>query len=113
MGFEKDKASSSSYVLNVPREDTPLVAPNGYHLSSHSKTFANVFIAIVGVGVLGLPYIFKRTGWAIGVLMLSSVAFLTYHYMMLLVHTQRRLESSLKSPKIKDIILRPILGRDY
>nr|XP_027127135.1 amino acid transporter AVT3B-like [Coffea arabica] len=100
MGFEKDEASSSSYVLNVPREDTPLVATNGHHLSSRSKTFANVFIAIVGAGVLGLPYTFKRTGWAMGILMLSSVAFLTYHCMMLLVHTRRKLESGLKSPKI-------------
>ena len=66
--------------------------------------FPCVFIAIVGAGVLGLPYTFKRTGWAMGVLMLSSVALLTDHCMMLLVHMQRRLESSLKSPKIKDII---------
>lgn len=100
MGFEKDEASSSSHVLNVPREDTPLVATDGRHLSSQSKTFANVFIAIVGAGVLGLPYTFKRTGWGMGLLMLSSVAFLTYHCMMLLVHTRRRLESGLKSPKI-------------
>ncbi|CDY63486.1 BnaAnng18920D [Brassica napus] len=32
-------------------------------LSSQFKTFANVFIAVVGAGVLGLPYAFKRTGW--------------------------------------------------
>ncbi|GLT39358.1 hypothetical protein SLA2020_135550 [Shorea laevis] len=94
MGFDKE-ASSSSNVLQVPsglpREDTPLLGTS--RLSSQSKTFANVFIAIVGAGVLGLPYTFKKTGWLMGSLMLFSVAFLTYHCMMLLVHTRRRLES--------------------
>ncbi|KAA8547601.1 hypothetical protein F0562_004030 [Nyssa sinensis] len=94
MGFEKE-ASSSSHVLHVPRfprEDTPLLSKSR-HLSSQSKTFANVFIAIVGSGVLGLPYTFKRTGWVMGTFTLVSVAFLTYYCMMLLVHTRRRLES--------------------
>lgn len=98
MVFANDEASSSSYVLNLPREDTPLLKDR--HLSSKSKTFANVFIAIVGAGVLGLPYTFKRTGWVAGSIMLFSVAFLTYYCMMLLVHTRRRLESNLKSVKI-------------
>lgn len=96
---QKDEASSSSYVLNLPGEDTPLLSKNR-HLSSQSKTFANVFIAIVGAGVLGLPYTFKRTGWVTGSLMLFSVAFLTYYCMMLLVKTRRRLESNLKKVKI-------------
>lgn len=73
MEFDKDKASSSSHVLQIPREDTPLLADTP-HLSSSSKTFANVFIAVVGAGVLGLPYSFKKTGWVMGTLMLLSVA---------------------------------------
>ncbi|XP_047314900.1 amino acid transporter AVT3C-like [Impatiens glandulifera] len=94
MGFDKN-ASSSSHTLQIPnlsREDTPLLVKSN-HLSSQSKTFANVFIAIVGAGVLGLPYTFRRTGWVMGLLMLFSVSFLTYHCMMLLIHTRRRLES--------------------
>ncbi|KAE8707177.1 Amino acid transporter ANTL2 [Hibiscus syriacus] len=94
MGFDKE-ASSSSHVLKVPalpREDTPLLG-QPRHLSSQSKTFANVFIAIVGAGVLGLPYTFKKTGWLMGSLMLFSVAILAYHCMMLLVFTRRKLES--------------------
>ncbi|PSS00374.1 Amino acid transporter like [Actinidia chinensis var. chinensis] len=94
MGFDKE-ASSSSHVLQVPplpREDTPLLTKSP-PLSSNSKTFANIFIAVVGAGVLGLPYTFKRTGWAMGSLMLFAVAFLTYYCMMLLVHTRRRLET--------------------
>lgn len=99
--YAKDEAGSSSYVLNLPREDTPLLK-DGNHLSSKSKTFANVFIAIVGAGVLGLPYTFKRTGWVTGSVMLFSVAFLTYYCMMLLVHTRRKIESNLsKSVKIE------------
>ncbi|KAF8410640.1 hypothetical protein HHK36_003172 [Tetracentron sinense] len=92
MVFEKE-ASSSSYGLgHLPREDTPLL-PKSSPLSSNPKTFANVFIAIVGAGVLGLPYTFKKTGWVFGLLMIFTVAILTYHCMMLLVYTRRKLES--------------------
>lgn len=94
MGFEKDEAGSSSHVLHLPGEKTPLLSKNQQqHLSSQTKTCANVFIAIVGAGVLGLPYTFRRTGWAMGVLILFSVAFLTYYCMMLLVYSRRKLES--------------------
>lgn len=94
MGFDEE-AGSSSYTLPVPpypREDTPLLTKSK-PLSTRSKTFANVFIAIVGAGVLGLPYTFKKTGWIMGSLMLFSVAALTYYCMMLLVHTRRKLET--------------------
>ncbi|KAE9596822.1 putative amino acid transporter, transmembrane domain-containing protein [Lupinus albus] len=89
-------ASSSNYSLpqeEEEEEDTPLLT-NSPLLSSKFKTLANIFIAIVGAGVLGLPYSFKRTGWVMGLFMLFIVAFLTYHCMMLLVHTRRKLESS-------------------
>ncbi|WCJ32835.1 Transmembrane amino acid transporter family protein [Euphorbia peplus] len=101
MGFDKE-ASSSSHVLQVPslpREDTPLLGKKP-PLSSLSKTFANVFIAIVGAGVLGLPYTFKKTGWVMGSLMVFTIASLTYYCMMLLVHTRRKLESNLGFSKI-------------
>ena len=74
----------------VAREDTPLLGEER-PLSSQFKTFANVFIAIVGAGVLGLPYAFKRTGWLMGVLTLFSVAALITHCMMLLVRIRRKL----------------------
>ncbi|XWS54453.1 hypothetical protein CRYUN_Cryun10bG0090500 [Craigia yunnanensis] len=95
MVFEKKSTSpSSSKKLKspLPREDTPLIC-KAKPLSSQSKTFANVFIAIVGAGVLGLPYAFKRTGWIMGLLMLFSIAALTTYCMMLLVYTRRKLES--------------------
>lgn len=98
MGFENE-ASSSSYSL--PQEDTPLLLNTSPPLSSNFKTFANIFISIVGAGVLGLPYCFKRTGWILGLIMLFSVAFLTYHCMMLLVLTRRKLESFMGFSKIK------------
>ncbi|CAL0314263.1 unnamed protein product [Lupinus luteus] len=94
-------ASSSSYSLPQEEEDTPLLT-NSPPLSSKFKTLANIFIAIVGAGVLGLPYSFKRTGWVMGLFMLFAIAFLTYHCMMLLVHTRRKLESpSMGFSKIK------------
>lgn len=90
MGFGRKKASSSAKSL-PPREDTPLIAKSA-PLSSKSKTFANVFIAIVGAGVLGLPYAFKRTGWLMSLIMLFSVSGLTHYCMMLLVNTRRKLQ---------------------
>ncbi|KAF5207707.1 Amino acid transporter avt3c [Thalictrum thalictroides] len=89
MGFNGVAGSSSQ---PLPREDSPLL-PQDSNLSSSPKTFANVFIAIVGAGVLGLPYTFKKTGWLLGVVMLLFVALLTYHCMMLLIYTRRKLES--------------------
>ncbi|RWR84576.1 amino acid transporter ANTL1-like protein [Cinnamomum micranthum f. kanehirae] len=99
MGFEKE-ASSSSYTLALPDDTSPLL-PKHPTLSSMPKTFANVFIAIVGAGVLGLPYTFMKTGWLAGLLMIFSVAGLTYHCMMLLVYTRRRIEESGGSTKSK------------
>lgn len=85
-----DHTGTEALQESIPREDTPLVG-EPQPLSSQSKTFANVFIAIVGAGVLGLPYSFKRVGWVTSLLMLFSVAFLTYYCMMLLVYTRRRI----------------------
>ncbi|PIA46707.1 hypothetical protein AQUCO_01500326v1 [Aquilegia coerulea] len=96
MGFNGEAGSSSQA---LPREDSPLL-PQESNLSSPPKTFANVFIAIVGAGVLGLPYTFKKTGWLLGVIMLLFVAFLTYHCMMLLIYTRRKLESRKESLRI-------------
>ncbi|KAL5713775.1 Amino acid transporter avt3c [Ranunculus cassubicifolius] len=99
MGFDKEASSSSHGLPSIPREDTPLIG-KPQPLSSQPKTFANVFIAIVGAGVLGLPYTFKKTGWVFGILMIFTVAILTYHCMMLLVKTRRKLESRLGFSKI-------------
>ncbi|XP_076882073.1 amino acid transporter AVT3C-like [Bidens hawaiensis] len=99
MGFDQtnnthnSEATSSSHTLNLPRESTPLLNSKNPHRSSQFKTFANVFIAIVGAGVLGLPYTFKRTGYLTGTLTVFAVAYFTNHCMMLLVKTRRKLES--------------------
>ncbi|XP_074302574.1 amino acid transporter AVT3B-like [Silene latifolia] len=93
MGFGKNnnEAGSSSSSMKIAREDTPLIAKPKQ--SSQFKTLANIFIAIVGSGVLGLPYTFMRSGWIFGVVTLFSVAMLTYYCMLLLVSTRRKLES--------------------
>ncbi|KAL6652217.1 hypothetical protein ACP70R_011142 [Stipagrostis hirtigluma subsp. patula] len=98
MGFDREASSSSSRLDAA----APLLPHHGggagAHLSSQPKTFANVFIAVVGSGVLGLPYTFSRTGWAAGTLLLLAVAALTFHCMMLLVAARRRLAD--EHPKI-------------
>lgn len=100
MGLETGSSSKALTAPPPPREDTPLLG-EPQALSSQSKTFANVFIAIVGAGVLGLPYAFKRTGWLTSLLMLCAVAALTHYCMMLLVYTRRKLESVNGFSKIK------------
>uniref|UniRef100_A0A453P978 Amino acid transporter transmembrane domain-containing protein n=1 Tax=Aegilops tauschii subsp. strangulata TaxID=200361 RepID=A0A453P978_AEGTS len=89
MGLGSDASSSSSRLDSAPL--LPHHSAEGGHLSSQPKTFANVFIAVVGAGVLGLPYTFSRTGWAAGSILLLSVALLTFYCMMLLVACRRRL----------------------
>ncbi|KAL9229712.1 hypothetical protein vseg_005149 [Gypsophila vaccaria] len=93
MGFQNDKneAETSSNSIKFPREDTPLIG--NPKKSSQFKTLANIFIAIVGSGVLGLPYTFKRSGYISGIITLTCVALLTYYCMLLLVSTRRKLES--------------------
>ena len=99
MGFDKEASSSSSRLDAAPLlPQHGLHGGGGGHLSSQPKTFANVFIAVVGSGVLGLPYTFSRTGWAAGTLLLLAVAALTFHCMMLLVATRRRIAD--EHPKI-------------
>ena len=102
MGLDKEASSSSTRL-----DAAPLLPQHGLHgggpgagghLSSQPKTFANVFIAVVGTGVLGLPYTFSRTGWAAGTLLLLAVAALTFHCMMLLVAARRRIAD--EDPKI-------------
>ncbi|XP_049357363.1 amino acid transporter AVT3B-like [Solanum verrucosum] len=96
MGFETDEASSSTH---VPGEDVPFLGQN-QQLSSPLKTFANIFMSLVGAGVLGLPYTFKRTGWVMGSLLIISIATLSYYCMMLLVYCRRKLESQFEGAKI-------------
>ncbi|GJT24080.1 basic-leucine zipper domain-containing protein [Tanacetum coccineum] len=97
--IKNEPTSSSNGPRPLPREDTPLLGTSD-SLSSTPKTFANVFIAIVGAGVLGLPYTFMRTGWITGFLMIFAVAGLVYRGMMLLIETRRKLESPLTYSKI-------------
>ncbi|KAK9670485.1 hypothetical protein RND81_13G204900 [Saponaria officinalis] len=93
MGFvnNENEAETSTNSINFATENTPLIA--NPKKSSQFKTLANIFIAIVGSGVLGLPYTFKKSGYILGIITLSCVALLTYYCMLLLVSTRRKLES--------------------
>ncbi|KAG6386378.1 hypothetical protein SASPL_155277 [Salvia splendens] len=97
MGIRKLTDGESS-AHSLPRVETPLLDTSGTAkpaaLSSQPKTFANVFIAIVGAGVLGLPYTFMRTGWLTSLITVFVVSIFTYHGMMLLVVTRRRIDES-------------------
>lgn len=63
-------------------------------LSSSTRTFANLVLCIVGVGVLGLPYSFSNVGYVMGILTLTVGGTLSYHGMMLQLYSKRRLQRS-------------------
>ncbi|KAL1818840.1 hypothetical protein DCAR_0415067 [Daucus carota subsp. sativus] len=94
-----DDNNNNNFPVSGARETTPLL-PRKDSLSSQPKTFANVFIAVVGAGVLGLPYTFKKTGWITGSIMILAAAALTNHCMMLLVYTRRKLQCPFKFSNI-------------
>lgn len=87
-----ESSDNATLLPKEEEEETPLLENCK---SCLPKTFGNFFIAIVGAGVLGLPYTFMKTGWITGVLTLFAVVVLTYHGMMLLIHTRRRLDLTL------------------
>lgn len=68
-----------------PNEETPLLMHGGTGQASIARTVGNIFISIVGAGVLGLPYTFRRSGWVVATVSVVSAACLTYHCMLLLV----------------------------
>lgn len=73
----------------APDEETPLLMMHGGgshgHAASVARTAGNIFISIVGAGVLGLPYTFRISGWAVAAASVVGAACLTYYCMLLLV----------------------------
>lgn len=57
--------------------------------SSALKAAGNIFIAVVGAGVLGLPYAFAKSGLVLGVSFLTFVASLALYSMLLLAQCKR------------------------
>ncbi|KAL0023628.1 hypothetical protein WJX77_008721 [Trebouxia sp. C0004] len=58
------------------------------------RAASNLFISVVGAGVLGLPYAFKRSGLVQGTIVMVIIAALNLHCMLLLVKCKKRLEST-------------------
>ncbi len=57
--------------------------------SSAFKASGNLFIAVVGAGVLGLPYAFRQSGLLLGAGFLTFVAAGALYCMLLLVRCKR------------------------
>jgi proton-coupled amino acid transporter len=73
--------------MGVADEETPLLMlpGHGHGGASVLRTAGNIFISIVGAGVLGLPYTFRVAGWAVAASCVVGAASLTYYCMLLLV----------------------------
>ena len=50
------------------------------------RAASNLFISVVGAGVLGLPYAFRRSGLILGSVVMIVIAALNLHCMLLLVN---------------------------
>lgn len=90
-GLSKKNGSSVK-----PSEISPLLPLGNVEsrpLSSSYKTFFNIVITVVGAGVLGLPYVFKQSGWLQGLLILAGTSAAMYYCMLLMVGCRRHLET--------------------
>ncbi|KAJ7295639.1 hypothetical protein O6H91_09G091800 [Diphasiastrum complanatum] len=89
----------AGFISHILREETPLlhVAPElagkGTGTASVQKTFGNIVIVTLGTGVLGLPFTFRVSGWAIGSISIVLSGALSYYCMMLLVKCRDKLLS--------------------
>lgn len=70
-----------------------VASPKARKLSSYKRTLGNMIVSIVGAGVLGLPYAFRRSGWAFSILALAAMAVVSFYGMLLLVKTRKLLEA--------------------
>lgn len=76
--------------------DQPQVDSHGLAAgtASPAQVAVNIFISFVGAGLLGLPYAFSRSGWALGTAALALVSSGNLYCMLLLVKIRKRLESN-------------------
>merc|ERR1719356_1398602 len=58
-----------------------------------AQVSVNIFISFVGVGLLGLPYAFSRSGYVAGIVALTLVSAGNVYAMLLLVKCRKRLEA--------------------
>ncbi|GFS16896.1 amino acid transporter ANTL1-like isoform X2, partial [Elysia marginata] len=65
--------------------------PSGPGTDNSVKIFANIFIAFIGAGVLGLPYSFKEAGILEGSFIMALVGFISGKAMLLLVDCKYRI----------------------
>ncbi|XP_043713734.1 amino acid transporter ANT1-like [Telopea speciosissima] len=77
--------------------EVPLLQNSTAGTSSWAQTFGNIIVAIVGTGVLGLPYAFRVAGWLAGAIGVTIAGISTYYCMLLLVHCRDRLASTSSS----------------
>ncbi|KAL3678346.1 hypothetical protein R1sor_021302 [Riccia sorocarpa] len=78
--------------VHPPHDETPLLGCAGSGRASTFKTYFNIIISIVGAGVLGLPYTFRVSGWAVAAVCVTVSAVLSYCCMIHLVRCREKLQ---------------------
>ncbi|KAH9302977.1 hypothetical protein KI387_014560, partial [Taxus chinensis] len=76
----------------MAEERLPLMGYSRGGSASTAQTFGNIIVSIVGTGVVGLPYAFRVSGWAVSASAILVSALLIYYCMMLLVKCRDKLE---------------------
>ncbi|KAJ4963479.1 hypothetical protein NE237_023418 [Protea cynaroides] len=84
-------------VMTKEVTEVPLLESTTGGTSSWTQTLGNIIVAIIGTGVLGLPYAFRVAGWLAGALGVTIAGVSTYYCMLLLVHCRDRLSSNSSS----------------
>ncbi|KAJ4957507.1 hypothetical protein NE237_024618 [Protea cynaroides] len=80
--------------------EVPLLKSSTTGTSSWAQTLGNIIVAIIGTGVLGLPYAFRVAGWLAGALGVTIAAITIYYCMLLLVQCKDKLASDDESDEI-------------
>ena len=103
LGVTTDAVTNGSIAQHDTQEQSrasdgldEVIVFHGHHHDDHhhgdgsnTSTFFNIVISIVGAGVLGLPYTFRRSGWVFTMMAVCSSALLSYHCMVKLVSALR------------------------
>ena len=64
-----------------------------------AKILANIFIAFIGAGVLGLPFAFKEAGILEGMLVMATIGLISGKAMLLLIDCKYQLISEYRLPR--------------
>ena len=91
--IEMQKLSKEQEVEGLVTGDSVKVDSHGLvpGTASNTQVAFNIIISFVGAGMLGMPYAFRQSGWALGCIALGAVSFFNVYCMLLLTKIRKKL----------------------